>query len=75
MVQVMQVTPKAVQFQIDSYGVLQPKYQTQLIAEVKGKITHVASHFDPGEMVASEALWYKWIFLITKQDMRKPKPI
>tara|TARA_B100001094_G_scaffold333148_1_gene409021 strand:- start:3173 stop:4429 length:1257 start_codon:yes stop_codon:yes gene_type:complete len=51
LVEVMQVSPETVQFEISSYGVTQPKYQTQLVSQVSGKIMRVSDKFAVGAMI------------------------
>ncbi len=48
LVETIQVFPEDVQLQVESQGVVRPKRQITLVAEVSGKIQQVAENFAPG---------------------------
>ncbi|WP_028115951.1 efflux RND transporter periplasmic adaptor subunit [Ferrimonas senticii] len=50
-VEVVEVTPQSHQLSLRSYGVVQPKRQTQLVAEVSGRLVSLATDFEVGRFV------------------------
>jgi len=48
LVDVLEVSPRDVRFQVDSQGTVQPRHQTSLVAEVSGRIVEVADDFVAG---------------------------
>ncbi|MCL1141279.1 efflux RND transporter periplasmic adaptor subunit [Shewanella gaetbuli] len=52
-VDVMTVKPQTVSLNLPSYGVVNPKYKTQLVTEVKGRLQSISDHFVAGGMVTA----------------------
>lgn len=50
-VEVMAVQESKVTFKISSYGIVQPKHQTQIVSEVQGRITRLSEKFVAGGRV------------------------
>ncbi|MGB0895069.1 MAG: efflux RND transporter periplasmic adaptor subunit [Parashewanella sp.] len=50
-IEVMQVNPQNLTLQIPSYGIVEPKYKTQIVAEVSGRLTTISDLFVTGGMV------------------------
>lgn len=50
-VDVTKVEPKTVSLNLPSYGVVTPKYKTQLVTEVQGRLLEVATNFVAGGVV------------------------
>ncbi|WP_299492555.1 efflux RND transporter periplasmic adaptor subunit [uncultured Shewanella sp.] len=50
-VNVIKVQPETMPLSLSSYGVVNPKYKTQLVTEVAGRIISVSNHFVSGGIV------------------------
>ncbi|WP_394131181.1 efflux RND transporter periplasmic adaptor subunit [Shewanella maritima] len=50
-VEVIEVTPQTVSLNLPSYGVVNPKYKTQLVTEVQGRLLHLDPSFVAGGVV------------------------
>lgn len=48
LVEVIEVQPRDVRFQVNSQGTVEPRYQTALVSEVNGRIVSVSEHFIAG---------------------------
>ena len=54
LVEVMQVYPEDITLSIQAYGVVHPKYQSDLVSEVNGRIIEINENFVAGQMVKGE---------------------
>jgi len=50
-IDVQTVTPQTLSLNLPSYGVVNPKYKTQLVTEVQGRLLSVSAHFVAGAVV------------------------